>query len=69
MLTINDFRTAEERLEYIKGIFEATKIIIKGLREDHNSGYINNKTLDEMISLEKACTYNLIEEFLSGGDD
>ena len=69
MMTINDFRTAEEQIEYLKGIVESTQKIIKGLREYHNSGYINNKTLDEMIRLEKACSYNLIEEFLSGEED
>ena len=66
MMTINDFKTAEEQIEYLKGIVETTENIIRGLREDHNSGYLNHKTFEEMISLEKASTYNLIEEFLSG---
>ena len=69
MLTINYFKTAEEQIEYLKGIVESTQKIIKGLREDHNSGYIDNKTLDKMIMLEKTCTYNLIEEFLYGEEE
>ena len=69
MLTINDFRTAEEQIECLKGIVEKTEKNIKGLHEDHYSGYIDLKELDEMIRLEKACAYNLIEEFLNGEED
>ena len=69
MMTINDFKTAEEQIEYIKGIVESTQKIIRGLREDQNSGYLTHNKLDEMITLEKACTYNLIEDFLSGEED
>lgn len=69
MMTINDFKTADEQIEYIKGIVESTQKIIKGFKEEHSSGYITRKELEEMIELEKAGTYNLIEEFLSGGDD
>lgn len=69
MLTINDFKTAEEQIECIKGIVESTEKTIKGLREDHYSGYLTLKELEEMIRLEKACAYNLIEEFLSGEED
>ena len=63
MLTINDFKTAEEQIEYIKGIVESTQKIIKGFREEYSSGYITRNELEEMIELEKAGTYNLIEEF------
>lgn len=69
MLTINDFKTAEEQIEYIKGIVETTQKIIKGLREDRISGYLTHNELDEMIESEKVHTYNLIEEFLNGEED
>ena len=68
-MTINDFKTAEEQIEYIKGIIEATQKIIIGLREDRNSGYLTHNELDEMITLEKACTYNFIEDFLFGEEE
>lgn len=69
MKTAKDFNTDGERLEYVMGILEATEKNIKGLREDFYSGYLNLKELEEMIILEKACSYNLIEEFLNGEEE
>lgn len=69
MITTNDFKTAEEQIEYIKGIIESTQKIIKGFKEEYSSGYVTRKELEELIELEKVGTYNLIEEFLSGEED
>lgn len=69
MLTINDLKIPELQIEYIKGIIESTQKIIRGFREEYNSGYVTRKELDELIELEKAGTYNLIEEFLYGEED
>ena len=63
MKTAKDFNTDGERLEYVKGILEATQKNIKGFREEYSSGYMTHNELEEMIELEKAGTYNLIEEF------
>ena len=66
--TINDFKTAEEQIEYIKGIVESTEKIIKGLKEEHSSGYVTRNELEELIGLEKISSYNFIKEFLYGED-